>query len=38
VKQGLILEEEAEGSAYINEIDVRKPFVASLLIYYMKRT
>jgi hypothetical protein len=30
VKQGLILEQEAEKSTYLNELDVRKPFVASI--------
>ncbi len=30
VKQGLILEEEAEKSTYLNELDVRKPLVVSI--------
>jgi hypothetical protein len=30
VKQGLILEEEAEESIYLNELDVRKPLVVSI--------
>ncbi len=30
VKQGLILEQEAEKSTYLNELDVRKPLVVSI--------
>jgi hypothetical protein len=30
VKQGLILEQEAEKSAYLNELDVRKSLVVSI--------
>jgi electron transfer flavoprotein alpha/beta subunit len=30
VKQGLILEQEAEKSTYLNELDVRKPLVISI--------
>jgi hypothetical protein len=31
VEQGFILEQEAEKSAYLNELDVRKPLVVSIL-------
>jgi hypothetical protein len=31
VKQGLILEKEGEKSTYLNELDVRKPLVVSIL-------
>jgi hypothetical protein len=30
VKQGLILEQDAEESFYLNELDVRKPLVVSI--------
>jgi hypothetical protein len=30
VKQGLILEEEAEKSTYVNELDVRKSLIVSI--------
>jgi hypothetical protein len=31
LKQGLILENEAENSTYLNEFDVRRPLVVSIL-------
>jgi hypothetical protein len=30
VKQGFILEQEAENGTYLNELDVRKPLVESV--------